>query len=114
MRLPRTVRLAGAALAVVLAGATFAQQQRMVQIPAKATRAQITFQGTPDVLVNGKQARLAPGVRIFDRNNYLAMYGALSGTYRVKYLAEDTTGMVMSVWILTDQEIATPDPKPTQ
>ena len=89
-----------------------AQQERIVSIPEKAVRGDMTFQGGIDVAIDGRAARLAPGARIFDRNNFLLMFGSLAGTYKVKYLIEDTTGLVLSVWMLTEREIATPDPRP--
>ena len=104
------IRLVCAALCVLIAESALAQAQRIVAIPAAAKRSTFTFSGGPDVLVDGRAARLSPGARIFDRNNYLQMHGAISGTFRVKYLLEATTGLVQSVWILTDEEIATPDP----
>ena len=109
------VALAAAALVAALGAAPAVAQQRIVQIPAAAKRGDVTFQGTNEVILNGRQiARLAPGVRIFDRNNMIAMYGALNGTAKVKYMTEDLSGMMLTIWILTDQEIATPDPTPTQ
>ena len=54
---------------------------------------------------------MAPGVRIQDRNNLMALSGALQGTATAKYLLEETTGLVIAIWILNDTEIATPDPK---
>ena len=99
------------ALAIALAGNALAQQQRIVAIPEAAKRADITFQGTPDLAIDGKAARLSPGARIYDRNNYLQMSGSLSGTMRAKYLLEPITGLVHAVWILTDEEIARPDPE---
>ena len=105
------IRITTGALALGLtAGLVFAQQ-RMVPISPKAKRADITFNRTPDILVNGKTARLAPGVRIYDRNNMMAMSGGLDGTAKAKYLVEEITGLVIGIWILTDQEIATPDPE---
>jgi hypothetical protein len=101
-----------AGLGVTLAAPDAFAQQRMIPIPLKAKRAAITFNGTPEVLVDGKAARLAPGARITDRNNMLILPGALNGTATAKYTLEDTTGMLMQVWILTEREIATPDPKP--
>jgi hypothetical protein len=89
-------------------------QQRIVAIPADATRAVITFTGTPDVALNGNAARLSPGARIYDRNNYLQMFGSLSGSYVVKVQFEALTGLVQAVWILTDSEIAQPDPSATR
>ena len=109
------ILLCAAALAGIVAAVPVAAQQRIVQIPAFAKRGVVTFQGGIDVLLDGRVAmRMAPGVRIFDRNNMLAMYGALNGTFRVKYQVEELSGMLLTVWILTDDEIATPDPKPTQ
>jgi hypothetical protein len=90
---------------------TVVAPQRMVPIPVRARRADITFNGTQFVLVNGKQAQLAPGVRIFSRQNMLLLYGSLNGVATAKYLRERSTGMLMSIWILTDDEIAVPDPK---
>jgi len=88
-------------------------QSRLVPIPAKAKRAQMTFDGSMTVVVDGKvQARLAPGVRIFGRDNLLLLYGNLSGTATVKYLQEESSGLLMNIWVLTNDEIATPDPKP--
>ena len=101
-----------AATTIGLSSAPADAQQRMIPIPPKAKRADITFNGTPDILVNGKLARLAPGARITDRNNMLALPGALNGVITTKYTVEETTGLVMLVWILTEREIATPDPKP--
>ena len=111
-------RIAGGAAALGLAcalGLTASAawaQQRLMPIPPKAKRAEITFNGTQDILIDGKNARLAPGARIAGRNNMLVLSGALSGTTKAKYLIEETTGNVIGVWILTDEEIATPDPKP--
>ncbi len=101
-------------LCAALAGEALAQQ-RIVSIPAAAKRAEFTFAGSNDVVVNGRAvARLAPGVRIFDRGNFLAMYGSLAGTFAVKYMIEENSGLILSVWLLTDQEIATPDPQPAR
>ena len=94
----------------IAAGAAVAQQ-RVVPIPPKAQRADIIFNRSPDVLINGKAARLAPGARIYDRQNLIVMYNALQGGIKAKFVLEDSTGMVMNVWILTEDEIAAPDPK---
>ena len=89
-------------------GAAFAQV-RHVPIPPKAERADIIFNGSPMLLINGRPAQLAPGGRIFNRQNMIVTYGAVNGSAKAKFLREDSTGMVMSVWILTEDEIATPD-----
>ena len=114
MQMQMKRRFIATALGFALAGGALAQQ-RIVNIPAAAQRAEFTFAGSNEVVVNGRAvARLAPGVRIFDRGNFLAMYGALAGTFVVKYLIEENSGLVLSVWLLTDQEIATPDPQPAR
>ncbi len=107
-------RLIGLALCATLATGALAQS-RIVSIPATAKRASFTFAGSNEIVVNGRAvARLAPGVRIFDRGNFLVMYGALAGTFAVKYLIEENSGLVLSVWLLTDEEIAAPDPQPAR
>jgi hypothetical protein len=84
-----------------------AAPQRLVPIPPQARHAEMTFDGTPFVLVNNKYAaQLAPGARIFGPDNMLYMSGALSGTVKVKFLQEPATGLLMRVWILTSDEIA--------
>ena len=118
--------LSAAALGLALLPAVLPQQaaaqtssaatlppQRLVPIPVRARRADITFNGTENVLIDGKKpARLAPGVRIFSRQNMLLMYGSLNGTATVKFLRERTTGLLMNIWVLTDDEIKVTDPKP--
>lgn len=109
-----SLQLAAGLLASGWATASFGQQ-RMVQIPDAATRAEMTFQGSPEVIINGRtQARMAPGVRIFGRDNMLVMWGSLAGPTIVRYTLEPVTGLVQSIWILTDEEIARPDPKPAR
>ena len=98
-------------VACIFAAGVVQAQQRMVPIPPKAQRADIIFNRSPDLLINGKAARLAPGARIFDRQNLIVMYGALQGAIKAKFVLEDSTGLVMSVWILTEDEIAAPDPR---
>jgi hypothetical protein len=85
---------------------------RLVPIPLNAKRAVMTFNGSQFVLIDDKKAQMAPGVRIFGADNMLKTYGSLVGKATAKYQVEQTTGMLMNVWILTDREILTPDPKP--
>jgi hypothetical protein len=105
------IRMVASAVALGLAANLALAQQRMVPVSPKAKRADITFDMSQTVLINGQPAQLAPGVRIYDRNNMLAMYGALNGTATAKFLVEEITGNVIAIWILTDDEIATPDPE---
>jgi len=102
-------------LCFVLAMPPAAQAQdapdRLVPIPPKAKRAEMVFDTTQFVQVDGKTMQLAPGVRIFGTDNMIKLYGSLQGKGKTKYLAEPTTGLLQYIWILTDKEIATPDPK---
>ena len=105
------IRMTASAVALGFAASLAFAQQRMIPISPKAKRADITFDGTPNILIDGQAARLAPGARIQDRNNMLTMHGSLQGSAKARYLIEETTGNVIAIWILTDQEIATRDPE---
>jgi len=98
--------------APALAQTTLPSVDRVIPIPVKAKRANIEFNGTEFVLLDGKKRQLAPGVRIFGDDNMLKLYGSLKGTYKTKFLLEESTGLLQNIWILTAKEIATPDPKP--
>jgi len=92
------------AAAVLMAPAT-AQVQRA--FPPTALRGAIVMSDPPDITLNGKAARLAPGSRIRNQNNMLEMAGALAGQrLLVNYTFENTTGLVKDVWILRAEEAA--------
>lgn len=74
-------------------------------LPKAALLGRLLVQQPPDVMLNGQPARLAPGVRIRDENNQIAMSGALMGqVFPVKYLL-DSSGLVSQAWILTADEV---------
>ena len=74
-------------------------------LPKAALLGRLLVQQPPDVMLNGQPARLAPGVRIRDENNQIAMSGALMGqVFPVKYLL-DSSGLVSQAWILTTDEV---------
>ena len=74
-------------------------------LPKAALLGRLLVQQPPDVMLNGQPARLAPGVRIRDENNQIAMSGALVGqVFPVKYLL-DSSGLVSQAWILTADEV---------
>jgi hypothetical protein len=85
---------------------------RLIPIPLIAKRGDMEFNGTQIVLLDGKRRQLAPGARIFGADNMLKLATSLNGTAKTKYIFEESTGLLMNVWILTPKEIATPDPKP--
>ena len=94
------------ALAVTLSClplAALAQIQR--QFPADALRGEIVITSPPDLALNGKASRLAPGSRIRGQDNMLQMSGAMIGQELAVNYTIDTYGMVRDVWVLRPEEI---------
>lgn len=96
-------------VALALAGlAPHAPVQAQVKrlLPAKTARGTIHFEAPPNVVVDGKPDRIAPGVRVRDEHNRIALLGKLRGkTFEVRYL-RDAAGVIRDVWILTPGELA--------
>jgi hypothetical protein len=97
--------LPGLVASLLLAAApVWAQVQR--NFPANALRGELRITQPPEALLNGQPARLAPGARIRDMQNMLAMSGALVGRpLNVNYTL-DPQGLVLDVWVLTEPERA--------
>ena len=93
--------LACAALAPLPAAA---QMHR--NFAATALRGSIAFTSPPDIALNGKPARLAPGARIRGLDNMLQMPGALVGMKFVVNYTFEPNGLVHEVWLLTPAESA--------
>ncbi len=85
--------------------------QRIPPISAQAQRGTLRITMPPDVLLNGKPARLAPGSRIRNRNNLITVSGALMGEDLPVRYTRDPLGLVFEVWVLTAAEVAR-DPLP--
>jgi hypothetical protein len=81
-----------------------AQQQRA--FPATALRGELRVQQPPEVTLNGRAARLAPGARIRGTDNLLQMSGALAGQRLVVHYTLDDYGLLRDVWVLTPAERA--------
>jgi hypothetical protein len=97
--------LAGLATALLLVGTAAAQAPR--NFPQTALRGSLLFGAPPSVAINGYAGRLAPGVRIHGLDNMLKMSGVLAGSqFLVNYTVERSTGLVMEVWLLRDDEAA--------
>ena len=92
------------ALASMLALPAWAQQQRA--FPATALRGELRVQQPPEVTLNGRAARLAPGARIRGTDNLLQMSGALVGQRLVVHYTLDDYGLLRDVWVLTPAERA--------
>jgi len=91
-------------LATALALPAAAQMQR--NFSSKALRGELVFGVPPQVTLNGKPARLAPGSRIRDRNNMMLTPAALAGGKAVVNYTTELEGLLLDVWILTPAEIA--------
>ena len=96
--------------ALTLAMATGAALAQLRTIPADAKRATLTHVRETDVTLDGKPARLSPGAQIRDQNNRIVLPAMLPPGTKVKYLP-DAVGNLHRIWILSEQEIAQPDPK---
>ena len=104
----RCAALALAALTVV--GAASAQVVRL--FPPTALRGELTGTAPPDVLLNGKAARLAPGARIRNQENRFDVTGTLTGGKWLVHYTTDSGGQLQDIWILTASEAAN-QPWPT-
>lgn len=114
-RLPAARALAAASLVALacLAMPAHAQVQPGLGVarnfPDASLRGSLTVQGGSDAVLNGRNIRMAPGMRLFSPQNSLVMLHTVQGqTFKVNYLIENSTGMLLSAWILTEGEAAQP------
>jgi hypothetical protein len=90
--------------AVLLTPGVQAQSHR--NFPANALRGELVVTAPPEVTLNGKPARLAPGARIRGEDNLLQMSAALAGRKLVVHYTRETSGLLFDVWILNPAELA--------
>jgi hypothetical protein len=81
-----------------------ATAQNLRQFPAAAKRGVLLVTTPPEVLIDGKRARLSPGARIKNANNMLVLSASLAGTSVPVIYLLDVQGMVHEVWLLSAQE----------
>jgi hypothetical protein len=91
-------------LALLLAAALPAMAQR--NFTQQALRGELVVGAPPEVSLNGKPARLAPGARIRDENNMLHLPATLSGRKFVVFYTFEPGGEILDVWILNAEERA--------
>lgn len=101
----RCAAAAGLVLAAWLAAAPAAAQVPRL-FPPTALRGELAGTAPPDVLLNGRAARLAPGARIRNVENRLEVIGALAGRKLVVHYTTDAGGQLLDIWVLTDSELA--------
>lgn len=101
-----------ALLALCAAPAAIAQTEVMEHsvarnFPPTSQRGDLIVTSAVEGKVNGDMYRLAPGVRIFNQQNQLVFAHSVIGQkLDVRYLVEPSTGMLLTVWILTTNELA--------
>ncbi len=80
-------------------------------LPPASLRGEIVLTNPPEVTLNGKPDRLAPGSRIRGMNNMLVMPGAAIGQKLIVNYTRESYGLIMDVWVLRDDERAKLWPK---
>jgi len=102
-----------ASVALTLAVPVLASAQMQIQrnFPANALRGELVVGVPPEITINGKDARLAPGSRIRGTNQMLVMSGAITGQKLIVNYTVEQYGMVQDVWVLRREEIKNLWPK---
>jgi hypothetical protein len=83
-----------------------AQAQTHRFFTPQTLRGEMVVTQHPDVLLNGKAARLAPGSRIKSDNDLLLQPGAITGQKLIVHYTVENSGLVMDVWVLNPAELA--------
>ena len=83
-----------------------AAQQGVRQFPPAAQRGTLAVTAPPEVLLNGRPERLAPGARIRSVSNSLVMSGSLAGQTHIVNYVREPQGLIKDVWLLTELELA--------
>lgn len=91
------------AVALVLLLALPAQAR---PFPPEALRGELVVTAPPEVLLNQRPQRLAPGARIRDGNNRLVLSGNLAGQRLLVHYTRFPDGQLRDVWLLTAEEAA--------
>ncbi len=74
------------------------------QFPKAALRGALVIKAPPEVSLNGKPDRLAPGARIRNLNNNFVVPASLVGEELLVNYTRDSMGQIYEVWMLTAEE----------
>lgn len=75
--------------------------------PEAALRGKLVVTGMYDARLDGKPIRMAPGMRLFSPQNSLVQaHMVLDKPFTVNYVLENSTGMLLTAWILGKEEAA--------
>ena len=99
-----TVALAPAMLAS--APGAYAQSPLLRAFPATALRGELVVTQPPEILLNQRPARLAPGARIRGMDNLLLLSGTVAGQRLLVHYTLDSLGQPLDVWVLSPAEMA--------
>lgn len=117
---PTHLRVAPLLLAALCGGAllcTPAVAQNTVQhsmgsernFPDAALRGTLVITSPGTAEIDGRAVRLAPGLRLLSPQNTLVMaHNVVGNQYTVNYLIEQSTGMLLTAWILSTVEAKQP------
>ena len=73
--------------------------------PESALRGKLVVTGMYDARLDGQPLRMAPGVRLFSPQNTLVQaHTVLEKPLTVNYVLENSTGMLLTAWILSKDE----------
>ncbi|RZL01962.1 MAG: hypothetical protein EOP36_09310 [Rubrivivax sp.] len=103
--MPRCPLTALVALTLAVPVLASAQMQVQRNFPVNSLRGELVVNMPPEVKLNGKDARLAPGSRIRGPNQMLLMSGAITGQKLVVNYTVEQYGLVQDVWVLRPEEI---------
>ena len=83
-----------------------AQAQVHRSFPAHALRGELVIVQTPDVTLNGRAAKLAPGARVRSDTHLLLQPASLSGQKLNVHYTVEPNGLLLEVWVLNPAELA--------
>lgn len=100
--------------ALVLPAAASAQEVVTRNFPRNALRGEVVLLNESEAALNGKPARLAPGLKLRGPNNLLMMTGAALGQKFLAHYTVDTYGLINNLWVLRPDEAQRLWPKTEQ
>lgn len=77
------------------------------EFPLKALRGMLEITAPPEILIDGRAARLSPGARIRDTQNMIIPPAQLMGRRWLVNFVLESNGLVHEAWLLTPEEAAT-------
>lgn len=89
-------------LTLVVASQSYAARS----LPGQGQLGDLSAVAIPEVKINDKIYRTAPGLRVYGLNNALMLQNHIPQKAAVWFQIEATTGSVWRLWLLSDEEVA--------